>query len=106
MGWERIPNTLHQYKVPGLFPYSDYDGWVIKDPEEMEFQSNWSWLMKVVEKINAIEKIEVSINKDYVDIGQYDEGLGFSQLACGEGEGSLLNNTYSAVIQFIEGRNK
>lgn len=55
MGWPKIPQTENQFQVPGLFPYSDYKGWVIKDPEDMLFQKSWDWIVPVIVKYHNLD---------------------------------------------------
>ena len=72
----------------------------IRDSGYHNYHESWNKLMPVVEKIESLG-YDVSINTSYVDIMKYNEGGGMTQVACGEGKGSKINNTLDAVIQFI-----
>ena len=110
MGWEKIEGTERQYQVPGLFPYSDYAGWVIKDPEEMHFHRSWDWLMPVIENISRIpieggngpndtcHPITFAMPDEEGNVMFRFKG-GFLSKAP-----TLIDAAYNAVIEFIEHR--
>lgn len=79
-------------------------------PEDLQYHTSWDWLMPVVEKIHLIDKeysAYVSISKHRTSIMRKDRLFNpdFKGEIYAE-DGGILQNTYQAVIQFIQWYNK
>lgn len=69
-------------------------------PENMQYHKSWDWLMPVVEKIEQTKMASITIHaKNLAHISfNYRTDIFFN--------GSLIENTYDAVIEFIKWYNK
>lgn len=64
--------------------------------EQMQFHTSWDWLMPVVEKIQITNQCDIIIHaKNIVDASYNSQ----TQLYY---TGSLLQNVWQAVVEFIE----
>lgn len=80
-----------------------------KEVNNLKYDTNWNWLMEVVEKIentkidNTI--FDVFITKDKTHIHYSKNNEWFSNIFLHEGN-NKLENTYNACIEFIKWYNK
>ena len=78
-------------------------------PEVMAYHSDWSWLMEVVEKIESLPTMKdngnffFEIHQDSVTVFNSTRMDIIIEVI---GQGSRINNTYQAVIEFIQWYNK
>ena len=56
LGWERYSNN--SFKCPNTYPvHNDYsNGWTTFTSDQLEFESQWNWIMPVVNKIDQTIK--------------------------------------------------
>ena len=78
-------------------------------PETMCYHSDWNWLMPVVEKIESLPTMKdngnffFEIHQDSVTVFNSTRMDIIIEVI---GQGSRINNTYQAVIEFIQWYNK
>lgn len=93
-----IPASNETY--PQLFRFEDNDEWFTS--EELKFNSDWNWLMEVVERI---EETEIDNNILMLEsIGNmakfiFDDGCRFLSDCIGE---TKIEAVYNAVVSFIK----
>lgn len=70
---------------------------------QLQYNKSWDWLMPVVEKINNIDDIFISIhhNKTIIINTKLNEPIFIS-----EKNNSMIGNTYLSVVKFINMYNK
>lgn len=109
--------------IEGEILISEFDGWIkhngrywhkernittYYDPVDFQYHSDWSRLMPVVEKIEAIHQvfsngyINVRISQGYIQI----EGAGKKIFKNTSIEGSKIKALWLAVIEFIQWYNQ
>lgn len=69
--------------------------------KELRYDTDWNWLMKVVDRINALNNV-LSINENYVYITNNER----SEVLVDVVAGDMLEATYRAVVEFINYYNK
>lgn len=102
-----------------IFDHENYmSPLVCKDPSELEYDNNWSWLMPVVEKIEnltakVIDKVYVSINGKSCNMWNYYNPMEVLRAATESKIYRLRSNgrtkieaTWLAVIDFIKWYNE
>ena len=78
-------------------------------PETMRYNSSWNWLMEVVEKIESLPTMKdngnffFEIHQDSVTVFNSTRMDIIIEVI---GQGSRINNTYQAVIEFIQWYNQ
>lgn len=97
MGWNidnpsTLPTNLHQEEETQGF-------W------ELKFDTDWNWLMGVVEKINTSD-YTVEIHSMDTRIYNNNTGKIIFQSECKWQTYELLNSVYEAVVEFIKWYNK
>jgi hypothetical protein len=76
------------------------------EPEEFEeYNTDWNWLMQVVEKINTSD-YTVEIHSMDTRIYNNNTGKIIFQSECKWQTHELLNSVYEAVVEFIKWYNK
>lgn len=82
---------------------------VVHLPERMRYNSSWDWLMGVIEKIESLPAMEdngnffFEIHQDSVTVFNSTRMDIVIEVI---GQGSRINNTYKAVIEFIQWYNQ
>lgn len=83
--------------------------------EDLKFNSDWNWLMEVIEKIESLEYLNknstsegfdsfgIEINKNRCDITQYGDFT--HHLLQGNGK-TRIESTYNACLEFIKWYNE
>lgn len=85
-------------------PLEQLKEWGYED--ELDYHSNWSNLMPVVEKIESM-MFQVEIHTAYSNINGELEGVKYNQDSCFEAqEETKLTVTYRAVVRFINWYNE
>jgi len=86
--------TIEMYKDDRILP-----------TQYMEFDSNWNWILKVVEKIEST-KATVTIGRMYCEI-QYKNPFDENQKKeIRVASGSRINAVYAACVEFINWYNQ
>lgn len=67
-------------------------------PKDLKYHTSWDWLMPVVEKIESLG-YEFQITKEEAYFKDTD---GDFEIVASAFNGSIMDNTYNAVVQFIE----
>ena len=70
-------------------------------PEDMQFHTDWNWLMPVIRKIEELGN-DVLITTNYIQIS-YDEGEQFIVI---DDLNIKIDSVYNAVIEFINWYNE
>jgi hypothetical protein len=65
-------------KYAPCYQYFREDGLIYREKEtqHMEYKTNWSWLMPVVEKIEKDHGMNISIESDYVTMFRFNDRSG------------------------------
>ena len=66
----------------------------------IEYQTNWNWIMMVIEKIETLEDSFVDISKNYTRI------MSFNHYEEWYDNDSKRNTTYKAIVEFIKWYNE
>lgn len=115
-----MKNTVENNKLIAEFlgysqPHPDYPDttyWYKKDCQPLTillFHSDWNWLMGVIEKIESLPAMKdngnffFEINQDSVTVFNSTRMDIVIEVI---GQGSRINNTYQAVIEFIQWYNE
>jgi hypothetical protein len=77
-------------------------------PADLKYDTDWDWLMPVIEKIESETLFQVTIHTGYSNIsGELDNGLKYNQDSCFERqEDTKLDVTYRSVVSFIKWLNQ
>ena len=112
--FDKILSTgnIHSWSdAPFYYTTEDTKEKVIKNIcKYSKYDSDWNWLMEVVEKIESLPDEEnngaffFEIYQDSVII--FSNGDYINELIEVMGQGSRINNTYQAVIEFIQWYNQ
>ena len=70
-------------------------------PEDMQFHTDWNWLMKVIRKIEELGN-DVLITTNYIQIS-FDEGEQFIVI---DDLNIKIDSVYNAVVEFIKWYNE
>ena len=112
LGWEKIYlEGCVEYILPESLtdPIYKLDSRFI-----LEFDSNWNWLMEVVEKITSILMLDDNYKYNYLYIGyDFEDNEHYVNLYVsedtqlnGSSKNSKIEATYEAVVNFINFYNK
>ena len=114
LGWEKIYSEGYvEYILPKSLadPIYKLDSRFI-----LEFDTDWNWLMAVVEKIENIKIKDYSISTDitddktFISVWHYGDGNKWSILISNYNEKykdfNKIQRTYKAIIEFINFYNK
>jgi hypothetical protein len=77
------------------------------NPENLPFDTDWRWLMPVVEKIGSLGsqvKIEINEGFPYCEILCYADGENIDEIR--EEADKAINACYAAVVEFIKWYNQ
>lgn len=92
--------------------YETKDGEILGNENDLMYHKSWDWLMPVVEKIIELGA-DIIISGDSTSIvkgGTYDSSgdLNFNtaDFETEKYEGTMLENTYNAIIEFINWYNQ
>ena len=89
-----------------MYPVYEGDSSYVKD---LKYHLDWNWLMEVVEKIESLPTMKdngnffFEIHQDSVTVFNSTRMDIIIEVI---GQGSRINNTYQAVIEFIQWYNK
>lgn len=90
--------------IPRVDYFIEDIGWVRED--NLKFHTSWDWLMPVVKKVSKFTDEQVIMNVDYKhnrsECLMYYGGRFHPHISSEE----LIDNTYNAVVQFIEWYNE
>jgi len=95
---------------PG-FEWQDIDdeNYLVTKVDGLKYDSDWNWLMAVVEKIESVEdgKYDVNILKNGTQIVDYSSGgIEICNNVGKIGYDEKIEHTYQAVVDFIKWYNK
>jgi len=82
-------------------PFFKSLGGCIFAPSELKFDSDWNWLMEVVEKIQNVDK------NNYIKIDTYHTFISvLNKKQIERRDGNKLLSTYNACVEFIKWYNQ
>jgi hypothetical protein len=70
-----------------------------------KFHSSWDWLMPVVEKIGKEYRVKITWMPDAIDVTYIERTDVFDDEITSFGGGTVIENTFKAVVQFIKWHN-
>lgn len=89
-------NDIYIIKNPELDSSIGNDGWEIIHSFDLKYNSDWSWLMPVIEKIESLGyKITIEENSCQIHSGKTIIGIFYNG-------SSKLDATYKAVLSFVK----
>lgn len=94
-----------EYNPYWITPHSNKN-WSSKI-ELLQFDSDWNWLMEVVQKINLLDNFEYSVNIYTMDCYITDSKMNkIVSIDCKYNVNELINSVYEACVEFVKWYNK
>jgi len=86
----------------GCFLYDAQIGTEHIPPERLEYNDNWNWLMKVIERIEDYRTVDIDILQYGTIMHNYRTGFEYVNNIGEIGFDNKIEHTYSAVVEFIK----